>query len=170
MKHSICKVSKRKLSECFDAGQGILEEEEAEYELPDGSVLKIGNERFECCEMLFDPTPFPSAGSQENDTNISSLSELAYNCIMKNSDEYRKDLFKDVVLSGGSFMIDGSAERMENDMKHFALSGYRVNVVTNSQRVYSSWTGAAILSQRSVDKDKWVSKVQYEEHGSNLRK
>nr|CAG4714625.1 unnamed protein product [Naegleria fowleri] len=165
MKHSICQVSKQRLSECGQNQQVLTT-----YELPDHSILNVGIEKFECCEMLYDPSSFPSLRHRD----LLSISELAYNYIMKNSETYRKDLYNDMILSGGSFMFEGGTERMEYDMKQFALSGYRVKVVKKSDtipRVYSSWMGASMLAQWSEDhEDKWISKMEYEEKGFNFHK
>merc|ERR1712070_1245634 len=72
---------------------------EKSYELPDGQVITIGNERFHCPEALFQPT-FLGMESP-------SVHETTYNSIMKCDVAIRKDLYANVVLSGGTTMFNG---------------------------------------------------------------
>ena len=78
------------------------------YELPDGQVITIGNERFRCPEALFQPSflGMESAG----------IHETTYNSIMKCDVDIRKDLYGNTVLSGGSTMFPGIADRMQREL------------------------------------------------------
>ncbi|GFQ04864.1 actin-66, partial [Phtheirospermum japonicum] len=58
------------------------------YKLPDGHVITIGDERFRCPEMLFQP----SLGG----TEASGIHEMTYDSIMKCDADIRKDLYGNV--------------------------------------------------------------------------
>jgi actin-related protein len=66
---------------------------EKNYELPDGQIITIGNERFRCAEALFAPAML---GRED-----SGIAELLYNTIMKCDIDIRSELYHNIVLSGG---------------------------------------------------------------------
>ena len=71
-------------------------------------VITIGNERFRCAEALFQPSLL---GLEQV-----GIHEATYNTIMKCDLDIRKDLYANVVLSGGTTMIAGLAERMQKEI------------------------------------------------------
>merc|ERR1719251_801268 len=105
---------KEKLSYCaedFEAELAASESNadvEKQYELPDGQVITIGNERFRCCEPLFQP----SLIGKESD----GVHKLTYNSIQKCDVDIRRDLYTNTVLSGGSTMFVGIDKRLAKEM------------------------------------------------------
>merc|ERR1712121_335332 len=77
---------------------------EKPYELPDGQVITIGNERFRCPEALFQPSFLGMEAC--------GIHETTYNSIMKCDVDIRKDLYANTVMSGGTTMYPGIADRM----------------------------------------------------------
>ncbi|KAJ3707653.1 hypothetical protein LUZ61_011358 [Rhynchospora tenuis] len=130
---------------------------EKSYELPDGQVITIGNERFRCPEALFQ-TSFTGMESP-------GIHELTYNSIMKCDVNIRKDLYGNVVLSGGSTMFPGIADRMSKEITALAPSSMKIKVVAPPERKYSAWIGGSILASLSTFKQMWLSKEEYDESG-----
>jgi actin-related protein len=133
---------------------------EKNYELPDGQVITIGNERFRCPEVLFQP----SLIGQESE----GIHKLGYDSIMKCDVDIRKDLYSNTVLSGGSTMFTGIAERIHKEITHLAPSSIKVKVVAPPERKYSVWIGGSILASLSTFQQMWITKQEYDESGPSI--
>ncbi|RDX90571.1 Actin-7, partial [Mucuna pruriens] len=127
------------------------------YELPDGQVITIGSERFRCPEVLFQPSLIGMEAT--------GIHETTYNSIMKCDVDIRKDLYGNVVLSGGSTMFPGIADRMSKEITALAPSSMKIKVVAPPERKYSVWIGGSILASLSTFQQMWISKGEYDESG-----
>ena len=130
---------KEKLSYCaldYDAelaGAGGNADLEKEYELPDGQVIKVGLERFKCPELLFNPSM--------NGTEAKGIHKTCYDTIMKCDVDIRKDLYANVVCSGGSTMYEGLPERLAKEIENLAPPTMKIKVIAPPERKYSVWIG-----------------------------
>ncbi|KAF7130171.1 hypothetical protein RHSIM_Rhsim10G0141400 [Rhododendron simsii] len=115
---------------------------EKNYELPDGQVITIGAERFRCPEVLFQPSLIGMEAA--------GIHETTYNSIMKCDVDIRKDLYGNIVLSGGSTMFPGIADRMSKEITALAPSSMKIKVVAPPERKYSVWIGGSILASLST--------------------
>jgi len=130
---------------------------EKSYELPDGNVIVIGNERFRCPEVLFQPSFIGKEAS--------GIHDCVFQTIMKCDVDIRKDLYGNIVLSGGTTMFPGVGERMTKELTALAPSTMKIKVVAPPERKYSVWIGGSILSSLSTFQQMWISKAEYDESG-----
>ena len=105
-------------------------------------VITIGNERFRCPEVLFNPS---MVGMEAN-----GIHDTTFNSIMKCDVDIRKDLYSNIVLSGGTTMFPGIADRMSKEITALAPSAMKVKVVAPPERKYSVWIGGSILASLST--------------------
>eukprot|EP00270_Netrium_digitus_P004711 TRINITY_DN15_c0_g1_i3.p1 TRINITY_DN15_c0_g1~~TRINITY_DN15_c0_g1_i3.p1 ORF type:complete len:378 (-),score=58.13 TRINITY_DN15_c0_g1_i3:443-1576(-) len=133
---------------------------EKSYELPDGQVITVGAERFRCPEVLFKPDLIGMESS--------GIHETTYNCIMKCDVDIRKDLYGNIVLSGGSTMFPGIADRMTKEITALAPPTMKIKVVAPPERKYSVWIGGSILASLSTFQQMWISKGEYDEAGPSI--
>jgi len=133
---------------------------EKTYELPDGNIITVGAERFRCPEVLFQPSFIGKEASGIHDTTFQS--------IMKCDVDIRKDLYSNVVLSGGTTMFQGIGERMTKELTALAPSTMKIKVVAPPERKYSVWIGGSILSSLSTFQQMWISKGEYDESGPTI--
>jgi len=130
---------------------------EKSYELPDGQVITVGNERFRCPESLFQPSFLGREAA--------GIHECTYNSIMKCDVDIRKDLYGNIVLSGGTTMFPGIADRMQKEIVNLAPSTMKIKIIAPPERKYSVWIGGSILSSLSTFGEMWISKEEYDESG-----
>merc|ERR1711909_135453 len=135
-------------------------DKEKTYELPDGNIITLGNERFRCPEVLFQPSFIGKETSGVHDQTFQS--------IMKCDVDVRKDLYGNIVLSGGTTMFAGIGERMTKELTALAPSTMKIKVVAPPERKYSVWIGGSILSSLSTFQQMWISKGEYDESGPTI--
>ena len=83
------------------------------YTLPDGRVIRVGSERFEAPECLFQPHLV--------DNEQLGLAEMLFETIQDIDIDVRASLYKAIVLSGGSSMYPGLPSRLEKELKQLWL-------------------------------------------------
>ncbi|KAL9139838.1 actin [Amphidinium carterae] len=130
------------------------------YELPDGNIITVGAERFRCPEVLFNPSFIGKEAS--------GIHDITFQSIMKCDVDIRKDLYANVVLSGGTTMFPGIGERMTKELTALAPSTMKIKVVAPPERKYSVWIGGSILSLLSTFQQMWISKGEYDESGPTI--
>lgn len=133
---------------------------EKEYELPDGQIITVAEERFQCPEALFKP--------DLTGMEMQGMHLTAYTSIMKTDIDIRKDLYNNCVMSGGSTMFAGIASRVQREIETLAPSSMKIKVIAPPERQYSVWIGGSILSSLSTFQQMWVSRSEYESDGPSV--
>jgi actin beta/gamma 1 len=133
---------------------------EKSYELPDGQVITIGNERFRAPEALFQPSVL---GLESGGIHV-----VTFNSIMKCDVDVRKDLYGNIVMSGGTTMYPGISDRMQKEITALAPSSMKVKIIAPPERKYSVWIGGSILASLSTFQQMWISKQEYDESGPSI--
>jgi len=158
IKEKLCYVAEDYEAELLETAQG--DDKQKQYELPDGNIVSIKQERFRAPEVLFQPSLI---GMESG-----GIHNLAYDSIQKCDIDIRKDLYSNVVLSGGTTMFTGIAKRLETDIKSLAPASVKVKIVAPPERKYSVWIGGSILSSLSTFDDMWIQKEEYDESGPGI--
>lgn len=133
---------------------------EKNYELPDGRKILIGNERFRCPEILFQPH---LAGHE-----LEGVHKYCFDSVMKCDNDVRKDLFANIILSGGSTLFEAMGERLWQEIHALTPSNGRIKVLAPPERLYSVWLGGSILASLSTFQTMWITKQEYDENGPNI--
>jgi actin-related protein len=131
-----------------------------QYELPDGQIITVGSERFRCPEVLFKPH---FIGKE-----YSGIHQFTYDSIMKCDVDIRKDLYGNIVMSGGTTMFDGIAERMDKELRALAPQSMKIKIVAPPERKYSVWIGGSILASLHTFYPMWITRDEYNEAGPTI--
>lgn len=130
------------------------------YELPDGQVITVGSQRFRCPEALFKPMMIGK--------EMPGFHEITYHSILKCDIDIRKDLYSNIVMSGGTTMYPGIPERLSKEVTALAPSTMKIKVVAPAERKFLVWIGGSILSSLSTFQTMWITKAEYQETGSTI--
>jgi len=135
--------------------------EYVDYELPDGQTLELGPEMFSAPELLFRPAL--------NEIDGIGVHEMLLNSIGKCSLDARNALTENLILSGGTTMIQGLEKRLTKELVHALPVAAKVKVVAPSDRDVSVWIGGSIVTGFSVFQDEMMTwKFDWEEHGASI--
>ncbi|MCJ1462628.1 Arp2/3 complex subunit, actin nucleation center [Pseudocyphellaria aurata] len=126
------------------------------YTLPDGRVIRVGSERFEAPECLFQPHLV--------DVEQPGIAEFLFNTIQAADVDVRSSLYKAIVLSGGSSMYPGLPSRLEKEIKQLwltkvlhgnpeRLNKFKVRIEDPPRRRHMVFIGGAVLAN--------ISETQY---------
>nr|XP_008537542.1 PREDICTED: actin-like protein 7B [Equus przewalskii] len=135
-----------------------LEELHVVYELPDGKLITIGHERFQCAEMLFKPT---LVGSSDP-----GLHAVTAACLGRCQEAgFKEEMAANVLLCGGCTMLEGFPQRFQRELS-LLCPGDSLSVAAAPERKTSVWTGGSILASLQAFQQLWVSKEEFRERGS----
>lgn len=144
----------------LDIARAAPESLEKTYELPDGQAITIGAGRFRCAEVLFQPSLIGMEAP--------GIHETAFNSITRCDVDIRKDLYGNIVMSGGSTMFPGIADRVNKEVTALAPPSMKIKVVAPPERKYSVWIGGSILASLSTFQQMWITKAEYDETGPSI--
>lgn len=138
-------------------------------QLPDGRIIKLGGERFEAPEALFQPHLINVEGQ--------GIAELLFSTIQAADMDIRSELYKHIVLSGGSTMYPGLPSRLEREIKQLylervlkgdvdKLQKFKIRIEDPPRRKDMVFIGGAVLADVMRDKPGfWLTKDKYHEIG-----
>eukprot|EP01106_Pelomyxa_sp_JSP_P019138 TRINITY_DN93_c0_g1_i7.p1 TRINITY_DN93_c0_g1~~TRINITY_DN93_c0_g1_i7.p1 ORF type:complete len:430 (+),score=179.56 TRINITY_DN93_c0_g1_i7:89-1291(+) len=139
------------------------------FSLPDGRVIKVGQERYLAPEILFQPHLI--------DVDSMGMAEQLFDCINKADMDVRPAFYQHIVLSGGSTMFPGLPSRLEKELRKLyldrvckgnttALSKFKCRIEDPPRRKHMVFLGGAVLADIMKDKpDFWIMKSEYDEMG-----
>ena len=123
--------------------------------------INLGKEKYSCPELLFQP------GLDER-SNLEGIHKITHDAINTCDVDIRRDLYKDIVLSGGNTMFPGINERMTKEIKALAPASMNVKVISPAERKYMVWIGGSILASLSTFQHMYINRNDYQEAGPSI--
>ncbi|KAG7303664.1 Arp2/3 complex subunit-actin nucleation center [Plutella xylostella] len=126
-------------------------------------------EEFEAAEALFQPHLINVEGQ--------GIAELVFNTIQSADIDMRHELYKHIVLSGGSTMYPGLPSRLEREIKQLylervlqndthKLGKFKIRIEDPPRRKDMVFIGGAVLAEVCKNRDNfWLSRAEYQEQG-----
>jgi actin beta/gamma 1 len=132
------------------------------YDMPDGTVLTVSNERFRCPEVLFNPKLIGK--------EFGGIHQVCNDSIQKSDIDIRKDLYANICVSGGTTLYPGIAERLLKELQAICPANIasKVKVLAPPERKFSVWIGGSILTSINTFDSMWITKQEYEESGASI--
>jgi actin-related protein len=132
------------------------------YELPDGQTITINTPRFMAPEALFFPDLI-----KEGDEAL-GMHKMSFASVQECDLDIRKELYGNVILSGGTTLYEGLPDRLEKELDAMCPQQNMVKIIASQDRYYSVWTGGSTLSSLSTFESQWITKEEYEENGAEI--
>ncbi|KAK8795495.1 hypothetical protein WA158_000152 [Blastocystis sp. Blastoise] len=130
-----------------------------EYPLPDGKKMTMDSELWRAPECLFNPSLLGY--------EYQGVHELLLQSIMKCDIDIRRELFSEIILSGGTTMTKCFGNRLLNELKENAPQDVKLRIYAPPERQFSTWMGGSILSSLGSFKGMWITKDEYKDGGSH---
>lgn len=139
------------------------------YTLPDGRVIKLGRERFEAPECLFNPSLV--------DSEKPGMGNMVFDMIQDADMDMRVEYYKHIVLSGGSSMYPGLPTRLEKDISDRYLKEilkgnvermkkFKIHIEDPPRRKHMVFLGGSVLADIMKDREEfWIKREDYLEQG-----
>ncbi|KAI5132155.1 actin-related protein T3 isoform X1 [Manis pentadactyla] len=130
------------------------------YQLPDGKMIKLHEQLFQCPEALFSPYLM--------NLETPGIDKMCFSSIMKCDTDLRNLFFSNIILAGGSTSFPGLEKRLVKDIAKVVPANTPVQVTAPPERELSAWMGGSMLASLSAFQDMWITAAEFKEVGPNI--
>ncbi|ELP84178.1 actin, putative [Entamoeba invadens IP1] len=150
---------------CYIAQDFEKKEKEANklekiYKLLDKKEIKLGAERFEYTEQLFNPNKYGK--------DMNGIAIQVNDSLMQIEPNLKTELYRNIVLAGGSTMMTGFVERFNTEFTKFAPESMKLILTAPPNGDIAVYMGGKIFASLSTFKSACVSFKDYDECGPDI--
>ena len=146
-----------------DVSENIIKNSNFDIEnhfLPDGNVIKLGVEKILPPEILYNP--------EFIGLEYPGLHEMILNSINNVDIELRKNLYENILLSGGNMAIKGTVNKIFHEIKDKVNQHMKIKISGPKNQHLLNWIGGAIITDMEIFKKMWITKKEWEEKGNKI--
>uniref|UniRef100_A0A3B0MP46 Actin-related protein, putative n=1 Tax=Theileria annulata TaxID=5874 RepID=A0A3B0MP46_THEAN len=136
------------------------------YNLPDGTVVNMEKYVNSIPELLFNP----SGSTISEFNNFKGIVTMINDCIFESDVDIRRELLSSIVIAGGYTLTHGIIPRLNGDLLKSPIGSIaKFKLVHSSsylEKRFSTWLGGSILASLGRFQQLWISKSEYQEHGT----
>ena len=134
------------------------------FRLIDNDFISLEETRYQSVEVLFRNEPLSVTKEPGN------LAEAVVESIQKCDRDLAKDLYSNIILTGGASKYQGFLERFTREIRMVAPQDIEINVSLSTDGVSSGWIGGSIIASIDIfyDRKLWITKEEYDERGSSV--
>lgn len=129
------------------------------YSLPDGTELKIASARMEAPEVLFDPTLIG--------LEYRGIQHCVLDAIAKADLDLRRDLYRTIVISGGTTNCKNFGRRLSDEL-HERAPKAKVRIYAPRERHLTTWIGGSLLSFLEGFRPMWIQRKEWKDVGPSI--
>ncbi|KAI3617928.1 hypothetical protein CBS9595_003837 [Malassezia furfur] len=142
------------------------------YEFPDGYNDAYGPLRFKAPEAVLTPSLYTSSPGvlPARESGYVGLTELILEAAKAVDVDARAAMFSNIVCVGGGTFVPGFIDRLSYELS-VAAPSQRIKIHSPgnyTERRHATWLGGSILASLGTFHQLWISKQEYEEHGSAI--
>ena len=156
-------IKKAKNELCF-VSQDLEKESdkrELEFHLPDQRVIKIGKEKYEAPEVLFNPSMFGY--------ECKSLQDQFFETLGKVDRDLHDIMLGNIICNGGTTLFRGFKERATREIKEITKDyDFKKKVHCYPEAQFLAWIGGSILTSLGNFEKLWITQAEYKEFGPKI--
>jgi actin-related protein 4 len=140
------------------------------FEMPDGYNQMWREQRMRVSEGLWDENAGFPVPESERLTKSQTIPELIRASLGAVDVDLRGNLLANIVVTGSTTLINGFNDRLNNELM-MMYPGLKIKIHAaglTSERRFGAWIGGSILASLGTFHQMWISRKEYEEHGSNI--
>jgi len=93
------------------------------------------------------------------------ISMMAHECLAKSEGDIRKELYTNIILTGGNTLLSGFVKRFERDLITKGHKAKTIPIPSFPASRETVWMGGSILSSLGSFQQMWLSKQDVAENG-----